>query len=580
MHTYLKYIAIVSIVLASFSCKKVLEPTPENLIAPENFFKALPDLEATVIGAYDWIQGFDGLNPAGNVHSGAYIVLRGEINSDMYLQGPNTTFQNHLNGNTNQNPFASYRDNFRVLNTANNAITYGAAIKVTPAEEARKKHLLAEAKFLRAWTLFDLLRNWRNIALITKPTENYNDVLPTKQYMYEQGVNNRASKEFEVIWQVLHDLEEAAPDLFVSYTSAGIDINTRGRATRGAAHAMLARVYLWRATYENKALTADSVNFCYRQVLQWADSVDNPAKKVLYDLLPGDLYANIFTSKNTKESIWEIQYSGLTIENQSLRGIFLPQTTGLASYGGQFSLRLNQATRFVGPFNTATGLLNNSTSATPMSWLEYQALHRDTYMDGYYKSSSDPLAPDILVKDLRKNASIGYSNFFFSPVPNTLNPDINTNSRNFWYLNKYPGTSNASGRYDSDDNIKMIRLSEVILMKAEAYNALGDVANARIHLGRIKTRAGIPQQFWLQEDAGKKPQENMLESILDERLLEFVGEGVRWYDLVRTNRIAIEMEEANLGVRVNSPVKIERLNTIPIQRDRIIQYNLTQNPGH
>ncbi len=62
--------------------------------------------------------------------------------------------------------------------------------------------------------------------------------------MYEQGVTNQASKEFEPIWQVVRDLTEAAPDLFVSYTAAGNDINTRGRATRGAAHALLAGVFM------------------------------------------------------------------------------------------------------------------------------------------------------------------------------------------------------------------------------------------------------------------------------------------------------------------------------------------------
>ncbi len=574
----IKYILVLFFVLAS-SCKEVLEPTPENLIAPENFFKTLPDLEATVIGAYDWIQGAD-LN-AGS-HAGGQLILRGELLSDMYRQGPGGTFANHLNVNvnTNQNPFASYRENFRVINTANNAMTYGASIPVPPAAEARKRHLLAEARFLRAWALFDLLRNWRNVALLTKPTESYRDVLPTKQYMYEQGVTNRASKEFETIWQVVRDLTEAAPDLFVSYTAAGNDINTRGRATRGAAHALLARVYLWRATYESEALSPDSVNYCYRQVIQWADSVDNPAKTTLYDLVPGAQYGTLFSTKNSRESIWEIQYSGATIETQALRGIFLPSVTGGVTYGGGFHLRLNHEGRFVSPFNTGTSSYNNSAAQTAMAWDTYQTSQRDTYMDGFYKSSSDPLAPEVQVTDLRKAASIGYSNFFFTSTPNTLNQSVQNNSRNRWYLNKYPGTVNPAGGFNSDDNIKMIRLSEVILMKAEAYNALGELDNATIHLGRIKDRAGIPREFWVQEDPSKTPQENMLESILDERMLEFVGEGVRWYDLVRTNRIKIEFEDAGLAVKVDNPTRIERLNTIPIQRDRIIAYELTQNPGH
>ncbi len=66
----------------------------------------------------------------------------------------------------------------------------------------------------------------------------------------------------------------------------------------------------------------------------------------------------------------------------------------------------------------------------------------------------------------------------------------------------------------------MIRLSEVILDEAEAYNALGDLDNATIHLGAgSKTGPAFPVNFGCKKIQPKTPQENMLESILDERML-------------------------------------------------------------
>jgi len=84
--------------------------------------------------------------------------------------------------------------------------------------------------------------------------------------------------------------------------------------------------------------------------------------------------------------------------------------------------------------------------------------------------------------------------------------------------------------YDSDANWIFYRLSDIQLMKAEAYAEQDDFTNALKELNEIKRRAGIDEYM----DATDK--KRLLLEILDERGRELVGEGKRWYDLVRVTR--------------------------------------------
>jgi hypothetical protein len=82
-------------------------------------------------------------------------------------------------------------------------------------------------------------------------------------------------------------------------------IKTRGRATKGAANALQADVYLWEAKYTEAAAAAKKV-------------MDN---KALYELVPGTNWFDIFGAKNTKEGIFEVQFDGLQRETNNLAGV-------------------------------------------------------------------------------------------------------------------------------------------------------------------------------------------------------------------------------------------------------------------
>ena len=112
---------------------------------------------------------------------------------------------------------------------------------------------------------------------------------------------------------------------------------------------------------------------------------------------------------------------------------------------------------------------------------------------------------------------------------------INTDDFSIW---KYTGLGPRSSSYSnnertenhSDANWIFYRFADIYLMKAEAYAELGDYSNSIEQLNFIKRRAGI-RAFPSTTD-----QKGLLNEILNERAKEFVGEGKRWYDLVRISR--------------------------------------------
>ena len=82
-----------------------------------------------------------------------------------------------------------------------------------------------------------------------------------------------------------------------------------------------------------------------------------------------------------------------------------------------------------------------------------------------------------------------------------------------------------------------LRLADVILMYAEALNETGNTAGALTELNKIRTRAGLA-------DSAASSQGEVRQAIADERRLELAFEGQRWFDLVRTGTVDVEMGES------------------------------------
>ncbi|OPB96651.1 RagB/SusD family nutrient uptake outer membrane protein [Elizabethkingia occulta] len=159
------------------------------------------------------------------------------------------------------------------------------------------------------------------------------------------------------------------------------------------------------------------------------------------------------------------------------------------------------------------------------------------------------------LKDKRRDAYIGLTP---SGVP---------------YTKKLVKTSDVIA--DSGSNVVVLRLAEIYLMLAECYAQTGDTTNANIYVNKIKTRAGL-------DNVNISDKNTLLDEIATERRKELIGEGHRWFDLVRTGKAIEVMTKHFQNTPGYSTAKIQQYNLVmPVPQGQInTDPSIKQNPGY
>ena len=140
-------------------------------------------------------------------------------------------------------------------------------------------------------------------------------------------------------------------------------------------------------------------------------------------------------------------------------------------------------------------------------------------------------------------------------------------------MRKFLVPLSVSSSYDNSPmNFPVLRFSNILLMKAEALNELGQTAQAEIPLNKVRNRAGLPNI------ATGLSKDQFREKVLHERRIELAFEGQRWFDLIRVNNGQYALDFLHSIGKTNATQK-HLLFPIPqIERDR--NPKLTQNPGY
>ena len=227
----LKYFIPIIILLSLMACKKSFLDTEDVTSATEqNFYKTPNDVWKALVGVYD------GLQRAGSSGSGLSVVAT-EVMSDNAFGGTGNAdgfgFQmmdefDKLRSPSDQNMFS---DNWSVyykgIYRANMLLTHLDQVNWKGSEPLRKVYE-SEARFIRAYLYFDMVRFWGNIPLLTKPTtDNVSQANPDEVYKL-----------------IADDLKFAAANLSsINYSAQ--DPATYGRITQWAADALLGRVFLY-----------------------------------------------------------------------------------------------------------------------------------------------------------------------------------------------------------------------------------------------------------------------------------------------------------------------------------------------
>ena len=237
----------IKLILAFFLCvvsinscsENDLELTNPNQLSPETFFKNEAQVQASVNAVYANLQTialytrhiFFMMDNMGHENSGNPQL---EADKRQYLE---------FSFDSSHGAIGNYWDTcYRGINKANFVIGNQEAINAIPESfmnQALKDKYVGEAKFLRALYYFYLVTRYGDVPLITTIPEDGNGF-------------PRSPKE-EVYQQIISDLQDAAGTL----RAKGVEEN--GRATSGAANALLGKVYLFRGEYELALTTFEKV---------------------------------------------------------------------------------------------------------------------------------------------------------------------------------------------------------------------------------------------------------------------------------------------------------------------------------
>ena len=307
------------------------------------------------------------------------------------------------------------------------------ALKVLPdsdVEEALKKRLIAECKFLRAHYYFILVRFFGDVPLRTEPL------------FAGDSLSVARTPKAKVYEQIIQDTKDAILDLPYKDEYGAKDL---GRACKEAAECQLAKVYLTLGTNYGEVL-----NLCEDIENRYKENGHNDLSKMPY----ADNWYNEKTGKitdNGTESIFEVQYSG-------------------DPAAGDFWDNDNQTqwrTVFMAPRNA--GMVGGS------GWGWHHVCE-------HFVSAYEP-------GDLRKDVTI-----FYEGCPDFDDIEYDpTRSTTGYNVRKWCVPTSINDKFDNCPlNTVVYRFADVLLMKAEALNELQETKLAQEPLNKVRARAGLP----------------------------------------------------------------------------------------
>ena len=388
----------------------------------------------------------------------------------------------------------------------------------------------AEMKFLRAYGHFQLKRLFKKIPFVNKPN------------MQEADYNNLSNTEYtndEGWQQIINDLEAA-------YAVLPAVQMEKGRPTKAACAALLAKVYLYKAYRQDdpNSNQVTSVNEDdLKKVVQYTDlSIYAQGGYAL----ESDLHNNFRPEEqyeNGKESLWAIQYShndGTTWGNLNFSyRLIVPCIPKVHDSGCDFykpSINLVNAYR-----TTSDGL--------PVF---------DTQADDYTVGSAQTVDPRLFV-------TVGVPGTPYMFNTNFMISQTNTWSRSggkYGYFvslkqNVDPALTDSylyvcDNQWASSMNRVVLRYADVLLMRAEALAQLGQTADAIALVNQVRQRAismagnsivsNYPNKYGVHYAVGKYSgsysKDDAMKIVKMERRLELAMECERFFDLVRWGEAA------------------------------------------
>lgn len=519
MKKLLYIICAVSMACTFTACDKILdEHTPQGTLSDEQA-KTPENAEAMVVSAYAIFTTAEDINSSFSMWNfdvrsdDAYKGGSGTSDGDVFHQLE--VEQGILTTNWNLNDI--WVRLYNSLSRVNSAI---ALLNTTGDDYQMKNQRLAEMKFLRAYAHFLLKRLFKNIPFVVNENLSYQEYneLSNTEYTNDEG------------WQlIINDLMEA-------YNTLPVTQADKGRPTKAAAAAFLAKVYLYKA-YRQDDANSHQVTSINQQDLEKVIEFTNPSLYGNYGL-ETDIHNNFRPEEqyeNGIESIWAIQYSrndGSTYGNLNWSYGLIPPNIPGATDGG---------TDFYKPSQNLVNAFHTGDDGLPLF---------DTFNQKDYDMTADNADPRLFL-------TVGMPG-----LPYMFNKNYMMDKSSIWsrsnggygyYVTLKQNVDPAligeyliKGSYwASSMNRIVFRYADVLLMRAEAYAQLGQPDQAVNLVNQLRTRAAGSTQMisnyqsaygvkmYVANYKGTYTKDVAVRMVKMERRLELAMESERFFDLVR-----------------------------------------------
>lgn len=475
------------------ACEKFLDEKPQSDLTKENTqtqeqvsaYSSVSDAKSELNGVYALFKA--------DIYEGNAFYIGDCMSDNCYIGGDGVSeeqLDNLTVSATNSVIATSWSQFYAIVGSATNVIENVKLMDSSLIDDATRAQIIADAKFARAWVLFDIIKYWGDAPLTLQliPSITVDNIDKWYPIMYP----SRTSEE-EIYAQIISDLDENTIKNLPSKSSGAFC------GTQGAAYGLLAKVY---ATMGKKS---------ERDYSKVVDMCDNVIKQG-YRLVPD--FESLWTvdGKFSSESIFEMYFSDAAEQHNWAYWVLLTDVSG----------------------------------DVVVSWRRYCT------------PTQDLVAKFDKEKDVRYKSSI-----YWTAVPYDT----------YWPAKNYPLAYKIRQK---ESDIILLRLADILLLKAEALVELNRPKEALMIVNDIRNRAGL---------SGLSLSLSVAEARLaveNERQLELLFEGQRWWDLIRNERMEEVMKlvhDKNGNLRF-SEIPAWRAK-LPIPQAQIdINERLTQNIGY
>lgn len=486
-----KLVLVPVTALALVGCNEsdFLDYTNPNEVVEDTYWTSEANAQAAIATIYSPIRGqmygyFGG-------YTGWHTMNRADdtwfiLGEEAHNWQP-ATFTN--TANTAESDFGS------IYKTVNRANVLLSNINKVDMDQTKMNELIGEASFLRGYAYFLLVTNFGDVPLrLVSAAENSEEIMKP------------SSPETDIWKQVEADFKTAKEYLPVIRPS-----DEAGRVTKGTAIAYLGKTYNYLQRYEEGEAELKTI-------------MQSP---YTYDLTEN--FEDNFTeyTELNKESIFELVYEGKYGSGSwgsegpnDTQGWVIPNFAGPQGTGGWF--KWMPTASIVDDFIVEERPAGSDTRFDKRMYTSFFWKHSDyetTVEDGAWfgDMSFDEIWEACATKRLRGEPDY---------------PTINGKPGRFLikkFTNFYKNEAESNSMYNQanqNNNLRIMRFAEVLLLHAEACIKTGKLAEAATDLTRIRDRAGLAKKTWNGAD-------ELWEEMIHQNELEFFFEGHRFFDLKR-----------------------------------------------